>query len=218
MGVSPRTDCADSTESPSIQRIRECAAQNAVPIVQDEGLAFISDYIAKSGAKRILEIGTGIGYSAIMFARCSDEISVLTIESDGGRYEQAKRNVEAEGLSSRIRCLFGNAMDFEFDEQFDLIFIDGPKAQYIPFFEKFKKNLAPGGAILSDNLFFHGMVRDISLTHNQSTKKLVKKIRKYIAFLKENEEFETRFFEQGDGISVSVAKGKDAPPTSARRI
>ncbi|MDE6069249.1 MAG: hypothetical protein K2F89_09935, partial [Treponemataceae bacterium] len=79
-------------------------------------------------------------------------------------------------------------------------------AQYIKFFEKFKNNLAQGGAILSDNLFFHGMVKDLSLTHNYSTKKLVKKIRKYIEFLKANEEFETQFFEQGDGISVSVWK------------
>lgn len=196
----------DFLESDSIQEIKNCAAQNAVPIVRDEGLEFILGFIEKSGAKRILEIGTGIGYSAIMFAKCTADISVFTIESDAERYEQAKKNVASENLSQRIICFFGDAMEFDFAEKFDLIFIDGPKAQYIKFFEKFKNNLAQGGAILSDNLFFHGMVQDLSLTHNYSTKKLVKKIRKYIEFLKANEEFETEFFEQGDGISVSVLK------------
>lgn len=196
----------DFLESDSIQEIKNCAAQNAVPIVRDEGLEFILNFIEKSGAKRILEIGTGIGYSAIMFAKCAADISVFTIESDAERYEQAKKNVASENLSQRVTCFFGDAMKFDFAEKFDLIFIDGPKAQYIKFFEKFKNNLAQGGAILSDNLFFHGMVQDLSLTHNYSTKKLVKKIRKYIEFLKANEEFETEFFEQGDGISVSVLK------------
>lgn len=196
----------DFLESDSIQEIKNCAAQNAVPIVRDEGLEFILDFIEKSGAKRILEIGTGIGYSAIMFAKCAADISVFTIESDAERYEQAKKNIASENLSQRVTCFFGDAMEFDFAEKFDLIFIDGPKAQYIKFFERFKSNLAQGGAILSDNLFFHGMVKDLSLTHNYSTKKLVKKIRKYIEFLKANEEFETEFFEQGDGISVSVLK------------
>lgn len=196
----------DFLESDSIQEIKNCAAQNAVPIVRDEGLEFILNFIEKSGAKRILEIGTGIGYSAIMFAKCAADISVFTIESDAERYEQAQKNIASENLSQRVTCFFGDAMEFDFAEKFDLIFIDGPKAQYIKFFEKFKKNLAQGGAILSDNLFFHGMVQDLSLTHNYSTKKLVKKIRKYIEFLKANEEFETEFFEQGDGISVSVWK------------
>lgn len=196
----------DFLESDSIHEIKNCAAQNAVPIVRDEGLEFILNFIEKSGAKRILEIGTGIGYSAIMFAKCAADISVFTIESDAERYEQAKKNIASENLSQRVTCFFGDAMEFDFAEKFDLIFIDGPKAQYIKFFEKFKNNLAQGGAILSDNLFFHGMVKDLSLTHNYSTKKLVKKIRKYIEFLKANEEFETEFFEQGDGISVSVLK------------
>lgn len=196
----------DFLESDSIQEIKNCAAQNAVPIVRDEGLEFILDFIEKNGAKRILEIGTGIGYSAIMFAKCAADISVFTIESDAERYKQAKKNIASENLSQRVTCFLGDAMEFDFAEKFDLIFIDGPKAQYIKFFEKFKNNLAQGGAILSDNLFFHGMVKDLSLTHNYSTKKLVKKIRKYIEFLKANEEFETEFFEQGDGISVSVLK------------
>ena len=99
--------------------------------------------------------------------------------------------------------IFGDALTEEIEGKFDLIFIDAAKAQYIKFFEKYKENLSENGVIVSDNLSFHGMVEDLSLTHNYSTKKLVKKIRKYIDFLKTNEEFETEFFDKGDGISVS---------------
>ena len=91
----------------------------------------------------------------------------------------------------------------DLDDTFDLIFIDAAKGQYINFFEKYKKNLAPDGVFISDNLSFHGMVDDLTLTHNYSTIKLVKKIRKYIDFLKKNTEFSTKFFDFGDGISVS---------------
>ena len=113
------------------------------------------------------------------------------------------KNFHDENLMDRVTCFLGDAATFSFEEKFDLIFIDGPKAQYIKFFERFKNNLAQGGAIISDNLSFHGMVEDISLTHNYSTKKLIKKIRKYIQFLKDNTEFKTEFYSAGDGIAVS---------------
>jgi len=87
-----------------------------------------------------------------------------------------------------------------------LIFIDAAKAQYINFFNRYSPLLSENGVIISDNLSFHGMVEDLSLTHNYSTIKLVKKIRKYIDFLKNNEEFETEFLKLGDGIGVSRRK------------
>ena len=88
------------------------------------------------------------------------------------------------------------------DKKFDLIFIDAAKAQYIKFFEKYKVNLAPDGVIISDNLSFHGMVEDFSLTKSKDTIRMLKKIRKYIDFLKENQEFETEFFKVGDGTTA----------------
>ena len=115
---------------------------------------------------------------------------------------KSTKNVESENLSDRIELILGNALETEIDKKFDLVFIDAAKAQYIKFFEKYKENLTENGVIVSDNLSFHGMVEDLSLTHNYSTIKLVKKIRKYIEFLKNNEEFETEFFKIGDGVSV----------------
>jgi Predicted O-methyltransferase len=189
-----------------IELIKEYAAENSVPIMQDAGMEFILNYIRQNNVKRILEIGTGIGYSAIKFASQAPDIFVYTIEADIDRYHQAIKNFHDENLMDRVTCFLGDAMSFNFEEKFDLIFIDGPKAQYIKFFNHFCKNLSDNGVIISDNLSFHGMVEDISLTHNYSTKKLVKKIRKYIQFLKDHADFNTEFFPVGDTVGVSRRK------------
>lgn len=188
--------------------IKAYANREAVPIMQDEGCDFICDYIKSHNVKTVLEIGTAIGYSSIRFARLSKDIHVTTIELDIDRHIKAVENFKASGLEDQITAIQDDALYHEFraDQKFDLIFIDAAKAQYIKFFEKYKAHLSDGGVFISDNLSFHGMVDDLSLTHNYSTKKLVKKIQKYVEFLKTNEEFETEFFEVGDRIGVSRRK------------
>ncbi len=183
--------------------IKAFANREAVPIMQDEGCDFICDYIKEHNCKNILEIGTAIGYSSIRFAKLADDIRVTTIELDIDRHIKAVENFKNCGLESRITAIHGDALIYPLQGLFDLIFIDAAKAQYIKFFEKYKANLAPEGVIISDNLSFHGMVDDLSLTHNYSTKKLVKKIQKYAEYLRTNQEFETTFYEVGDRIAVS---------------
>ncbi len=194
-------------EQSQLKKIRAYASREAVPILQDETGEFICKYIEEHDVKSVLEIGTAIGYSSIKFASVRDDVLVTTIELDIDRHITAVENIKQAGLSDRVTAIHGDALFYELgDQKFDLIFIDAAKAQYIKFFEKYKANLADGGVIISDNLSFHGMVADLSLTHNYSTKKLVKKIQKYVEFLKTNTEFETEFFECGDGISVSRRK------------
>ena len=183
--------------------IKAYASREAVPIMQDEGCDFICDYIKEHNCKNILEIGTAIGYSSIRFAKLADDIHVTTIELDIDRHIKAVENFKSCGLDSRITAIHDDALTCPLEGKFDLIFIDAAKAQYIKFFEKYKANLAPQGVFICDNLSFHGMVDDLTLTHNYSTVKLVKKIRKYIEFLKQNQEFSTTFYANGDGISIS---------------
>lgn len=189
-----------------VSEMEKYAMKNEVPVLQNAGSDFIADYIKNHEIKNILEIGTAIGTSSIRFAKIRDNIHVTTIEIDEKRYAQAVKNVEAEGLKQRITLIFGDALTARIQGKFDLIFIDAAKAQYINFFNRYSPLLSENGVIISDNLSFHGMVEDLSLTHNYSTIKLVKKIRKYIDFLKNNEEFETEFFKLGDGIGVSRRK------------
>ena len=186
--------------------IKAYASREAVPIMQDEGCDFICDYIEKHNCKKILEIGTAIGYSSIRFAKLADDIQVTTIELDIDRHIKAVENFKACGLDNRITAIHGDALTYPLEGEFDLIFIDAAKAQYIKLFQKYQENLAPNGVIISDNLSFHGMVDDMTLTHNDSTKKLVRKIRRYVDFLKSNPDFQTEFFEFGDGVAVTKKK------------
>lgn len=186
-----------------ISEIKEYAKRNAIPIVMDKGGEFICQTILERGCKKILEIGSAIGYSAINFAKLSPDIYVRTIEIDIDRYSRAVDNIKNCGLEDRIKITNEDALDAKIDDKFDLIFIDAAKAQYEKFFEKYKHNLSENGVIITDNLFFHGMVENPELTHNYSTIKLLRKIRKFVSFLQLNPEFKTKINNIGDGVSLS---------------
>lgn len=189
-----------------LSSLKDYASQNSVPIMFDEGIEFIVNYIKENDVSFILEIGTAIGYSAIKFAQIHPEIRIFTIEYDIDRYQQAVKNVNKFNLGDQITVFLGDALKFNFTEKFDLIFIDGAKSQYVNFFEKYKNNLKEDGVFISDNLFFHGMVENPELTQNYSTIKLLRKLKRYIDFLKANTEFQTEFYQLGDGVAVSRRK------------
>ena len=193
-----------------LNKLKDYATENSVPIMFDEGIEFIVNYIKENDVSFILEIGTAIGYSAIKFAQIHPEIRIFTIEYDIDRYQQAVKNVNKFNLDDQITVFLGDALKFNFTEKFDLIFIDGAKSQYVNFFEKYKNNLKKDGVFISDNLFFHGMVENPELTQNYSTIKLIRKLKRYIDFLKANTEFETTFYQIGDGVAVS----RRNPPTN----
>ena len=190
--------------------IEKYAKDNNVPIMLPDGIEFLLNYIKENNVKTILEIGTAIGYSAIRMALISSDIKVTTIERDIDRYNEAIKNISDFSLENQINVIYADAFDVDLSEKFDLIFIDAAKSQYIKFFEKFKHNLNETGTIISDNLEFHGLVENkenVSLSRN--VRGLVRKINEYVAFLKDNGEFETDFYSIGDGIGVSVRKSEN---------
>ena len=186
-----------------IRVIEEYAKENNVPIMMKDGIEFLTNYIKENNVKTILEIGSAIGYSAIRMALVDKDIKVTTIERDINRFNEAVKNIKEFNLENQIEIINADALEYTTDKQFDLIFIDAAKAQYIKFFEKYKTNLKQEGTIISDNLDFHGLVKNPELTSNRNTKQLVRKINTYIEFLKENKEFKTEFISLGDGIGIS---------------
>lgn len=189
-----------------LEEIEEYAIQHNVPIMQKDGIEFLIDYIKKHDIKSILEIGTAIGYSAIRMALVGKDVKVVTIERDEVRYKEALCNIKKANVENQITPILSDAFDVELDEQFDLIFIDAAKAQYIKFFEKFKHNLKLNGVIVSDNLNFHGLTHGSQEGLSRNVKGLVRKLNLYIDFLKNNEEFNTKFIELGDGIGISTRR------------
>lgn len=186
-----------------IRRLEEYAKINNVPIMMKDGIEFLTNYIKENNVKTILEIGSAIGYSAIKMALVDKDIKVTTIERDTNRYKEAVKNIKEFNLENQIEIINADALEYEDKKKYDLIFIDAAKAQYIKFFEKYKVNLKQDGTIISDNLDFHGLVKNPELTSNRNTKQLVRKINTYIEFLKENKEFKTEFISLGDGIGIS---------------
>lgn len=192
-----------------IEELEEYAREHNVPIMLPDGIAYLTDYMRQNHVKTILEIGSAIGYSAIKMALVDPNVHVTTIERDQERYELACQNIHEFGLEKQITIVKADAFDIELTEQYDLIFIDAAKSQYIKFFEKFKKNLKEDGTIISDNLEFHGLVHTKEKIESRNVRQLVRKINAYITFLEENKEFTTTFLPIGDGIGVSRKKKQD---------
>ena len=190
-----------------LREMKQYAEVNNVPIMMDEGIDFLTTFILKNHVKNVLEIGTAIGYSAIMMALVDPNLKITTIERDEVRYLEALKNVKAFGLENRITLIYNDAFNVKLDEKFDLIFIDAAKAQNIKFFEMFERNLEYRGVIITDNLKFHGLVeKKEEEIKSKNLRALVRKIKDYIDYLKTNEKYNTEFFEVGDGISVSKRK------------
>lgn len=186
-----------------IRELEEFAKDNHVPIMLSDGIEFLCNYIKENNIKSVLEIGSAIGYSSIMMCLNNEKTNITTIEKSIDMYNIALNNIDKYNLTDRINIINADALDVELDDKYDLIFIDAAKSQYIKFFEKFEKNLNKNGVIITDNLSFHGLVEKPELTNNRNTKQLVRKIQKYIDFIKENNKYETTFYSIGDGISVS---------------
>lgn len=185
-----------------LEKIENYAKEYNVPIMQKEGIEFLINFIKENNVKSVLEIGTAIGYSAIRMALISNDISITTIERDKQRYDEAVKNIKEFNLENQIELIYGDALEVEITGSYDLIFIDAAKAQSIKFFQKYEKLLKKEKFIITDNLDFHGLVNS-GENMSRNLKQLIRKIKNYIQFLKENEDYETKFYNIGDGISVS---------------
>ncbi len=185
--------------------LKSYALKNNVPIITDDGIAFIKQIINIKGVKKVLEIGTAIGYSSINMALYSD-CAITTIERDKEMYDKAIENIKHGNLQDRITVLNQDAL--EVDEstlgKFDLVFIDAAKAQSIKFFNKYKACLNEKGLIITDNLLFHDLV--VTPIKDRNLKQLVRKIDTFNKFVVEQTDFDTYIYSIGDGMSLSIKK------------
>ncbi|MFA6843347.1 MAG: O-methyltransferase [Bacilli bacterium] len=192
-----------------IINMRKYAVEHNVPIVRDEGLELLYNTIQSKQITKILEIGTAIGYSASCMALMNPNICVHTIERNDQMYKSARENIEILKLDSKIKVFHADALLLDektIDDDYDMIFIDAAKAQYIKFFDKFTKHLKIGGVVVSDNLLFHGFVNGDQQIMSKNVRGLVRKIKNYREYLQENLEYKTEFFDLGDGMSISIKK------------
>lgn len=193
-----------------IKEIKRYAEENNVPIMQDDGIRFLMDFIIKNNINSVLEIGSAIGYSAIMMATSNPKLKITTVERDQERYLEALKNVKLFNLEDRITLVFSDALDIDIDGMFDLVFIDAAKGQNIRFFDKFELNLNKGGYIITDNMNFHGLVdKDPSEIESRNLRQLLRKIREYREYLNTRDDYEVELLDIGDGIAIAHKKDND---------
>lgn len=192
----------------SVEALRAYAVANQVPIVHRLTLEMIKQLIRIHQPKRILEIGTAIGYSAMQFASIDKEIAVFTMERDDAMIAEAKKNISAYHFENQVHLFEGDALHL-CDEvtphgPFDMIFIDAAKAQSQKFFEMYTPYLKEGGLVITDNVLYHDFVADISTVRRRNLRQMVQKIQQYNAWLMAHPDYTTNYLNIDDGLAISI--------------
>ena len=186
-----------------INEIKDKALKDGVPIIKDEGLAFLLDFIKEHNCIDILELGTAVGYSSINMAKLNKEIHIDTIEKVEDMYIQAIKNIEDNGLENQISVHFMPIEEYKTDKMYDLVFVDAAKAQYGKYMKQFLPNLKENGYMVFDNMIFHGLVYKVDEIESKNLRHLVSKIVKFRQLVKNDNRFDIIEYDQiGDGILV----------------
>ncbi len=190
-----------------LNQIKQKALEEHIPIIMDDTLEVVDKILKEIKPKKILEIGTAVGYSAICFSEYLQTNGVIdTIERDNQRVIEAKINIEKVGVSSKINIYEGDAVEIlpTLNEKYDVIFIDAAKGKYPFFLKEALRMLKPNGVILADNILYKGYVMSDYNKHKQRT--AVRNLREYIKEVTEDPNLETEILEVGDGLAVSKHK------------
>ena len=187
-----------------VEEIKNKALEEHIPIIMDDTLEIIANILKENKPKRILEIGTAVGYSAICFSEYLEKDGIIdTIERDDERIKQANDNIKRLGLENQIHIHCGDAVDIlpTLTEKYDVIFIDAAKGKYPFFLKESDRLLNPQGIIFADNILYKGYVMSDYNKHKQRT--AVRNLREYIKEVTENPNYETEILEVGDGLAIS---------------
>ncbi len=192
----------------TLKRIKKEALENKVPILQDASLDLILMILNIKNPKKILEIGTAVGYSAINFASIDSAPFVKTIEIKENMYNIAKENIKSMELQNQIEVVLADATEYlkNLDEEnlYDVVFIDAAKGQYLVFLENAIRLVKDGGLIIADNVLFKGRVLSDYNEHKHRT--AVNRLRTYLKLIEEDKRLKSTVVNIGDGVAISIVK------------
>ncbi len=187
-----------------LEKIKEKALDEHIPIIMDDTLEVIDKVLKEIKPKKILEIGTAVGYSAMCFSEyLQDGGKIDTIERDEERLAQARENIVKVGVQEKINIIEGDAVEIlpNLNDKYDMIFIDAAKGKYPFFLKESLRMLNENGVIFADNILYKGYVMSDYNKHKQRT--AVRNLREYIAEVTNNPELETEILEVGDGLAIT---------------
>lgn len=204
----------DSGNTPFLDALEEEALKDDVPIIRRSMQRFLKLMLEMNKPEEILEVGTAVGFSAILMAQYSQEnCHITTIEKYEKRIPIAQKNFKKSGFDDRITFLKGDATEILHDmaddesiSKFDMIFMDAAKAQYIRFLPDVLKLLKSGGVLITDNVLQDDTVIQSKYTVTRRDRTIHKRMREYLYELMNNEELITDILQIGDGVAVSVRR------------
>jgi predicted O-methyltransferase YrrM len=198
-----------SDMSELFKEIEVYAKENNIPIINKVSSQLLIDTVKEKAPKSILEIGTAVGYSALLMANYMPiEGTIITIEQDANRIDTAYNFITRAGRIEQIQLLDGDASDIlvQLEDTFDLVFIDAAKGQYLDYLQKVMDKLSVGAVIIADNVLFRGMVmgQEPPLKRYRT---IVKRLREYLDFVSHDPRFSTTIHYEGDGVAISYYQG-----------
>ncbi len=181
------------------------AGENHVPIIEPEVAQLLKVLLKWNNPKNILEVGTAIGYSALIMASSTpDDCQITTIERRSDMVELAQQNIMGTPFKDKIRIIEGDAIDIlpNLNSEYDFIFLDAAKGQYLEFFNYCIEFLKPGGMIVSDNVLFKGMVATDTLVIRRK-KTIVKRLRAFLEHINNLQGYTSCVLPVGDGVALT---------------
>lgn len=194
------------------KEIENYAHVHSVPIMDKASLAMVLQWLRLKQPKKILEIGTAIGYSALQMTSVLPHCQIVTIERDEERYQQALINLQQAPFKHHIIPILEDALE-SFDKvqqygEFDCVFIDAAKSQSKKFFELYEPLFSKDVMIITDNVLYKDFVADISVVRSRNVKQMVRKIQKFNEWLMQHSNYDTVIIPIGDGVAISVPRKK----------
>ena len=199
----------EEADPPFLQLLEKEASEDGVPIIRPRTKGLLRFMIEMASPMKILEVGTAVGYSALVMDYYAPEgCHITTIEKMGERIEKARENFEKYGASERITLLEGDAGDIlpSLTGPFDLIFMDAAKGQYIHFLPQAKRLLKKGGLLISDNILQEEEVLESRFAVTRRNRTIHKRMREYLRAITSDPDYRTLVLELGDGTAVSLKK------------
>lgn len=195
-----------------MNELKSRATDMGLPILRNAVANFLDIIVRLSSARSILEIGTSIGYSTIVLLRAMEGLGrIVTIEIDEEILELAKQNFKAAGVLEMVTPLLGDAGEIlhYMEGQYDIIFMDGPKAQYLYYLQDCLRLLKPGGLLICDDVLFYGMVADDKLINKRKIT-IVKRLREFLEVITNHPQLRTTIIPIGEGLSLSYKRKEES--------
>jgi len=194
----------------TLLKLEKFARENKIPVLLDDSAKFLADFVCKKQFKNILEIGTAVGYSGSIMLLSSTKANLTTIEKNPESYQRATQTFESLQLSKRVVQILGDGLEQiqklqQQNKKYDLIFLDGPKGQYIYYYPILLTMLSFGGCLLVDNVLFRGLVRSCEDVGHKK-RAMITKLRKFLSEIETRQDLNTTIHEIGDGIAEIYLK------------